>query len=84
MVGQVGCVTGLVAIVIIALAFGLGRFLDAQFDVKGVFTVLLMVGSFPVTLYAMVRISLRMVEQAQNRVNQLNQQHQQEVNQQKE
>lgn len=84
MVGQVGCVTGLVAIVIIALAFGLGRFLDTQFDVKGIFTVLLLVASFPVTLYVMVRISLQMVERAQNRVHQLNQQHQQEANQQEE
>ncbi len=74
LVGQVGCVTGLVAVFIIAIAFGLGRFLDTQFGVNGYFTVGLMVASFPVTLYAMVRISLQMVARAQARVDQLDQQ----------
>lgn len=66
MVGQVGCVTGIVALLIIGLAFGAGWLLD---DVLGnerkIFTVIFMLGSFPVTLYAMVRISLWMVGRAQ-------------------
>lgn len=74
LVGQVGCVTGLVAIVIIAIAFGLGRFLDAQFDVQGIFTVLFLVLSFPITLFAMVRISLQMVQRAQRQVEKFGQQ----------
>lgn len=66
MVGQVGCVTGIVALLIIGLAFGAGWLLD---DVLGnerkIFTVIFLLGSFPVTLFAMVRISLWMVGRAQ-------------------
>ena len=66
MVGQVGCVTGIVALLIIGLAFGVGWLLD---DVLGnerkIFTVIFLLGSFPVTLFAMVRISLWMVGRAQ-------------------
>ena len=66
MVSQVGCVTGIVALLIIGLAFGAGWLLD---DVLGnerkIFTVIFMLGSFPVTLFAMVRISLWMVARAQ-------------------
>jgi uncharacterized membrane protein len=74
LVGQVGCVTGLVAIVIIAIAFGAGWFLD---DLMGnerkVMTVLLLLASFPVTLFAMVRISMFMVQRAQEQVEQISQ-----------
>ena len=76
LVGQVGCVTGLVAIVIIAIAFGVGRFLDAQFDIQGIFTVLFLVLSFPITLYAMVRISLQMVQRAQKQVEKMDREQQ--------
>lgn len=66
MVSQVGCVTGIVALLIIGLAFGAGWLLD---DVLGnerkIFTVIFLLGSFPVTLFAMVRISLWMVGRAQ-------------------
>lgn len=72
MVGQVGCVIGLVAIVIIAIAFGAGWLID---DLMGnerrIATVLFMLGSFPVTLYAMVKISLAMVARAQKQVDKL-------------
>ncbi|MCA9935505.1 MAG: AtpZ/AtpI family protein [Anaerolineales bacterium] len=81
LVGQVGCVTGLVAVVIIAVAFGGGRLLDSMLGTGGIITVILMVASFPVTLYAMVRISLNMVQRAQARVDQLNKQNQSEANQ---
>lgn len=66
MVGQVGCVTGIVALLIIGLAFGAGWLLDDMLGYeRKIFTVIFMLGSFPVTLYAMVRISLWMVGRAQ-------------------
>lgn len=66
MVGQVGCVTGIVALLIIGLAFGAGWLLDDFLgNERKIFTVIFMLGSFPVTLYAMVRISLWMVGRAQ-------------------
>ena len=66
MVGQVGCVTGIVALLIIGLAFGAGWLLDDMLgNERKIFTVIFMLGSFPVTLYAMVRISLWMVGRAQ-------------------
>ena len=66
MVGQVGCVTGIVALLIIGLAFGAGWLLDDMLgNERKIFTVIFMLGRFPVTLYAMVRISLWMVGRAQ-------------------
>ena len=68
LVGQVGCITGVVAVVIIGLALAAGRFLDNYFGTSGVFTILFMLGSFPVTLWAMVRMSLHMVAKSQERM----------------
>mgnify|MGYP001247011423 FL=1 len=66
MVGQVGCVTGIVALLIIGLAFGAGWLLDGALgNERKIFTVIFMRGSFPVTLFAMIRISLWMVARAQ-------------------
>jgi len=66
LVGQVGCVTGIAAMVIIGLAFGAGWLVDGWLgNERKIVTILFMVGSFPVTLYAMVRISLLMVQRAQ-------------------
>lgn len=70
LVGQIGCMTSLVSVIIIAIAFGAGRFLDNLLDTEGLFTVLLLLGSFPVTLYAIVRVamySLGKVQQEANR-----------------
>lgn len=73
-VGQVGCVTGIVALAIIGIAFGAGWFLDDFLgNERKIFTVIFMLGSFPVTLYAMVRISLWMVAKANRTVEQINQ-----------
>ena len=67
-VGQIGCVTGFAAIFIIGLAFVVGQWLDGLLGVEnGAITVVLMIGTFPVTLYAIVRISLMMVAKAQAR-----------------
>lgn len=73
-VGQVGCVTGIVALVIIGIAFGAGWLLDDFLgNERKIFTVIFMLGSFPVTLYAMVRISLWMVGKANRTVERINQ-----------
>lgn len=66
LVGQVGCVTAIVAIGIILIAGGVGWLID---DLLGnerriVFVIMLLL-SFPVTLFAMVRISLTMVGRTQ-------------------
>jgi hypothetical protein len=73
-VGQVGCVTAFVALLIIGIAFGAGWLLDDFLgNERKVFTVIFMLGSFPVTLYAMIRISLWMVGKANKTVERINQ-----------
>ena len=67
-VGQIGCVTAFVAILIMGVALAIGRLLDGWLDVKGIFTVIMVLGSFPLTLYAITRISLGMVGRAQRQV----------------
>lgn len=66
LVGQVGCVTGFVALIIIGISFGVGWLLD---DLMGnerrILTVIFMLGSFPITLYAMVKVSLWFVARAE-------------------
>lgn len=65
LVGQIGCVTGFAAIIIIAVAFGIGRLLDNWLGTDGIFTVLFLLGSFPITLYVIVRISLMALKRVQ-------------------
>ena len=65
LVGQIGCVTGFVSILIIGIAFAAGRFLDNILETGGIFTVLFLIGSFPITLYVIVRISMAAVARAQ-------------------
>lgn len=73
-VGQVGCVTAFVALIIIGIAFGAGWFLDGYLgNERKIFTVIFMLGSFPVTLYAMIRISLWMMGKANRTAEQINQ-----------
>ena len=64
-VGQIGCVTSLASLVIIGVAFGGGRFLDNWLGTGGVLTVVLMLGSFPITLFAIVRLSILLMSRAQ-------------------
>ena len=65
-IGQIGCVTSLIALIIIGVAFGAGWFIDDLLNnERKIVTVLLLLGSFPVTLYAMVYISLRMMARLQ-------------------
>lgn len=69
LVGQVGCVAGFAAIIIIGLAFGLGWVVDDWMGNERKFaTIIFMLGSFPVTLYVMVQVSLRFVTQANEKV----------------
>ncbi len=58
---QAGCVT----ILIIMVALVVGLWLDAQSGRRGLFTVLLLVGSVPLTLFLMVRIVLGSVNRIQ-------------------
>jgi F0F1-type ATP synthase assembly protein I len=64
-VGQAGCATGIVAILIIAIAFGAGWLLDDLLGNERRFmTIAFLLLSFPVTLFFMVRISLFIVGRA--------------------
>ena len=65
LVGQIGCVTALASIAIIGLAFVIGRFLDSLLGTEWVFTILFLLGGFPVTVYVIVRISLWALARAQ-------------------
>lgn len=50
--GQVGCLT----LVIIFVALFAGLWLDGYLDTKPLFTIVLLIGSVPVTLYLMFRV----------------------------
>ncbi len=63
-VGQVGCLV----VFIVFIALGVGILLDKLLGTKALFTVVLMVGSVPVALYLVVRISLTAVARAQNKL----------------
>lgn len=62
-VGQVGCIT----VLIIGLALGAGLLLDKFLGTKAIFTVVLMLGSVPVSLYIIVRLSMNAAARAQSR-----------------
>lgn len=66
LISQIGCITSFASVIIIAIAFFAGRFLDNTFDTQGIFTVLALVGSFPVTLYVIVRIAMSNMARAQH------------------
>lgn len=60
MASQVGCMMSAAAVIVIGLAFGAGYLLDRVFDTGNILTIIFLVGSFPVTLFAMIQIGLRM------------------------
>lgn len=64
-VGQVGCGT----VILIALCFGGGVLLDKFLGTKPIFTILFTVGSVPLTLYMIVRLTLASVTRAQEKTN---------------
>ncbi len=63
LLGQVGCVT----LIVIFAALGIGLWLDSQFGSRPVFTLILVLGSVPVTIYLMVRIVLTGMARIQSR-----------------
>jgi F0F1-type ATP synthase assembly protein I len=67
LVGQIGCVTGIVSILIVAVAFAIGWFLDSRLGTDGILIVLFLVASFPVTLFAIYKIGLATARRSQNR-----------------
>lgn len=78
-VGQIGCVIGFVAVFIIAIAFGTGWLIDDWLgNERRWVTIILMLGSFPITLYAMVQISLRTMVRANAKAEEFKQQNAQE------
>lgn len=54
LLGQVGCVT----LVVIFIALGAGLWLDSQLNSRPILTLVLVIGSVPLTIYLMVRIVL--------------------------
>ena len=80
-VGQIGCVIGFVAIIIIAIAFGAGYLIDSWMENERQWaTIILMLGSFPITLYAMIQISLRTMARANAKAEELKENNAQEDN----
>lgn len=72
-VGQVGCVTAFAALLIIGVAFAAGWLLDDFLgNERRIFTVVFLLGSFPVTLFVMVRLSLLILAQAQKTTDKIN------------
>ena len=65
LVGQIGCVTGIVSIIIIAVAFAIGWFLDSRLGTNGILIVLFLVASFPITLIAIYKIGLATARRSQ-------------------
>ena len=63
LLGQVGCVT----LIVVFAALGIGLWLDSQLDSRPVFTLILVLGSVPVTIYLMVRIVLTGMARIQRR-----------------
>lgn len=66
LISQIGCITSIASVIIIAVAFFAGQFIDSYLGTKGIFTVLALVGSFPITLYVIVRLAMSNVARAQN------------------
>ncbi len=63
--GQVGCVT---LIIILAALFG-GLWIDGQFNTKPLFTIILMVGSVPVSMLMLIRLVRRTTEDQKRETN---------------
>ena len=64
--GQIGCLV----VLLIGLALAAGTLIDRYLDTGGIFTALLMLGSVPVTLFLVVRVSMRAAERAQRTIEQ--------------
>ena len=62
---QVGCLT----LLLVGIAIGLGRWLDAQFDTKPVITLILVLATVPLTFYLVIRLVLRGTSKLQRKSN---------------
>lgn len=71
---QIGCMMSAAAVIVIGLAFGAGYLLDRVFDTGNILTIVFLVGSFPVTLFAMIQIGLRMQMRMQRQLDQMKKQ----------
>lgn len=67
-IGQVGCLT----VAVIALALVAGLWLDNQFSTKPIFTLVLVLGSMPLSIYLMFRVVLGMAPRIQSTHDELN------------
>ncbi|MGB1249654.1 MAG: hypothetical protein ACPG8W_03410 [Candidatus Promineifilaceae bacterium] len=67
MIASIGCTTTLASMAIVGAAFGLGIWLDGLLGTRPIMTFVALAGSFPVTLYVIVRLSLNAVARA-NRI----------------
>ena len=65
MVGQIGCLTSVASFLIIGITGGVGYLADRVLGTQPIFMVIGLIGSFPITLYVIVRISLSMMARAQ-------------------
>lgn len=78
-VGQIGCVIGVVAVVVIGISFGIGWWIDGLLgNERKWVTIIMMLGSFPISLYLMIQISLRTLARAQSRTEALQKQAEQQ------
>jgi len=62
--GQIGCLV----VFLVGLALGAGMLIDRYLGTNGIFTALLMLGSVPVTLFLVVRVSLVAAQRAQRAI----------------
>ncbi|MCO5204093.1 MAG: hypothetical protein M9928_03615 [Anaerolineae bacterium] len=62
---QVGCLIPLASMLIIGAAAGIGYLLDNWLDTGNIFLILAILASFPITLFAIVRISLWVLQRNQ-------------------
>lgn len=62
--GQIGCLVVLLVVVSLAL----GMLIDRLLGTSGIFTVLLMLGSVPVTLFLVIRVSMSAARRAQEQI----------------
>ena len=64
--GQIGCLV----VFLVGLSLGLGMLIDNFLGTDGIFTVLLMLGSVPITLFLVIRVSMSAAKRAQEQFDQ--------------
>jgi F0F1-type ATP synthase assembly protein I len=60
----VGCAT----VIVIAVCLGVGFLLDRFLDTRPIFTIIFLIGSVPITLYTIVRVTMTAVNRVQQRL----------------